>query len=479
MKRIFVILAFLLSVNLFATNNIVIYNNNLALISENFKMEINKGIKEYQLSGIPQNIISDSLSLKFPNDVRLIEQNYQYDVFNQYNLLKANIGKIVQYQDAKDFIQKGILLSVEGSYSLININKNLQVKNATPTISVINNNKIMVQGIPKGMVIEPSIVFLANSKTHYPSQEVKMRYLTTGFSWTSNYVLSIDKSNRMYLNAWVKLSNNTNVDIKDYKLTLLAGDVRQNNRHTNRNIRYKNVDKMAMMSGGPMPDMVKESSFAGYHLYDIPYKVTIKQKTTKQINFINKSIKEYKKKSVLDVNNIWAYKKDTRVYFNQVFEIQNTKDNNLGIPLPKGNIRVYQENKNKQDLFIGENRIANIAKNETVKINIGKDFDTICKLKTIKIKADKYQNINDIQYSILLKNEGKLAKIYKLNIKNKNIYYGSNRNRRNNVVNKSKSMSDCGNTDECSLKMDNNYFTYSIKLEAGKSINIKTNIIFD
>ena len=62
-------------------------------------------------------------------------------------------------------------------------------------------------------------------------------------------------------------------------------------------------------------------------------------------------------------------------------EIENTKKNNLGVPLPKGTIRVYKADKDGSLQFIGEDSIDHTAKDETVKIKIGEAFDVTGKRK--------------------------------------------------------------------------------------------------
>jgi len=49
-------------------------------------------------------------------------------------------------------------------------------------------------------------------------------------------------------------------------------------------------------------------------------------------------------------------------------EIDNRKENNLGIPLPKGTVRVYKHDNEKSLQFVGEDSIDHTPKDEKLRI---------------------------------------------------------------------------------------------------------------
>jgi len=58
-------------------------------------------------------------------------------------------------------------------------------------------------------------------------------------------------------------------------------------------------------------------------------------------------------------------------------ELKNSKDNRLGIPLPKGKVRVYKADASGSQQFIGEDWIDHTPKDERVKIKMGNAFDVV------------------------------------------------------------------------------------------------------
>ena len=60
-----------------------------------------------------------------------------------------------------------------------------------------------------------------------------------------------------------------------------------------------------------------------------------------------------------------------------VIKFKNTEANGIGVPLPKGVIKVYKQDSDENMEFIGEDSIDHTGRNEEVKITTGKAFDIV------------------------------------------------------------------------------------------------------
>jgi hypothetical protein len=58
-------------------------------------------------------------------------------------------------------------------------------------------------------------------------------------------------------------------------------------------------------------------------------------------------------------------------------DIQNEEKNHLGMPLPKGIVRVYKADKSGSKQFIGEDSIDHTPRDERVRIKMGEAFDVV------------------------------------------------------------------------------------------------------
>ena len=110
-----------------------------------------------------------------------------------------------------------------------------------------------------------------------------------------------------------------------------------------------------------------------YHIFNIDSDMSLITKETivtrlypsRNVSFIKTYIFENDEKSQKDEPLTVEY------------DIPNTLENNLGIPLPKGEIQLYQLLGNGSVEFVGKDKIKQIPRNETANISSGKAFDVV------------------------------------------------------------------------------------------------------
>jgi hypothetical protein len=62
-------------------------------------------------------------------------------------------------------------------------------------------------------------------------------------------------------------------------------------------------------------------------------------------------------------------------------DIENRQRNRLGIPLPKGVLRVYKQDEQGARQFIGEDRIDHTPRDERLRVKLGEAFDVVAERK--------------------------------------------------------------------------------------------------
>jgi hypothetical protein len=67
-------------------------------------------------------------------------------------------------------------------------------------------------------------------------------------------------------------------------------------------------------------------------------------------------------------------------------DIQNKEQNKLGMPLPKGIVRVYKADKSGSKQFVGEDSIDHTPRDEKVRVKLGDAFDVVGDRKQISWK---------------------------------------------------------------------------------------------
>ena len=175
----------------------------------------------------------------------------------------------------------------------------------------------------------------------------------------------------------------------------MAGDV--NRVRDDPEFRTRILAKEAAASKAAAPQF-KEEEFFEYHIYTLQRPSTIKNHQTKQISLVTADQVPVKKELVYFGARQYYHSRYGEVVSNQkinvIVELQNKKENNLGIPLPKGVVRVYKQDAEGSLQFVGEDSIDHTPKDEKIRIKMGNAFDVVGGRKQTdwkKLTADTYE----------------------------------------------------------------------------------------
>jgi hypothetical protein len=339
--------------------SLTVTNNNLALVKEKRTLQLNKGKETVNISNIPSQIIPTSVLVEQKkNSFFIMEQNYEYDLINSNKILEKSIDQEIIIIQPDQGIVKGKLLSSSGA-NIIVLDKedNLQI------IPKNNEQKIMLANYSQKTNpyrLKPSLKWIINAQKAGKSP-FNLSYLTNGLNWNADYVAKLNESStKIKLSAWVTVTNNSGRTFKNTQLKLLAGDISR----VHRIAQPMAVEDYAVSTRGRRP--VEEKTFFEYHLYTIPEKTTLNNNSIKQIQFLNTIEANINIKYQINSSNA----EKTAV----IIQLNNTKANGLGIPLPKGIVRVYKAD--EEDLeFVGEDNLKHTPKEEAVEIKVGNAFD--------------------------------------------------------------------------------------------------------
>jgi len=404
-----IIASLLLSTSLLAAENLAItnapenialtvYGSNLAMISEKRSATIDKpGRVKLMYPGVPSLIDTSSVIATFSQPTRLFSQNYSYDVISRESLLKYHLGKTVNYFEKEDSIEpkEGVLLAASP----------LLVRERDMGL-IFSPYQVLFPDIPKAMAIKPSLFW--NIETETKELDIGLKYLTKGLSWKSDYTIDLTNDTTLSLNSWITITNNSGATYRDANITVLAGDVNMPQEQEERRIYAKRLMSAVAEDGGN----IQNEAFSGYHIYKIPFRETIKDKEKKQISFIQKKAIAYEKYAFNRETFYFSNFGERKLRFSQIIEFQNSEENHLGIPLPKGTVRVYKEDQSGTSRFVGAATITNIPKDEEIKLTIGKYFDIVGKEKIVDFRQTKRER--HITYEITISNHSKKDEVVKL-----------------------------------------------------------------
>lgn len=396
--------------------NLTIYNQNFGLVKDIRTVGLNNGVNFVRFSDVAAKIDPTSVSfvsLTAPNAVVVREQNYQYDLIDPTTILAKSVGKTLKFRQIGP---GGALREFTGT--LLNSPRatvadpsggssvrwqGLVVK--TPEGIILNPaGEIELAELPLGLISKPSLMWKLES-TKAGEHQTEIAYQTAGMNWHADYVAVLNKDdNQLDLTSWVTLDNKSGASYKHANLKLMAGDVHkvqtpQEGVPAN-GVRY--------LKSGMVPQQFQEQSFAEYHLYTLQNKTDVNDNETKQLSLFNANQVPARKQFVYDpaprVYYPWMSGGGDRSKKVAVkIEVDNSEKNNLGMPMPKGKVRVYKRDADGALQFIGEDLIDHTPRDEKIRLYIGDAFDVVGERKQVT-----QQRINNHEmrqsYEISLRN---------------------------------------------------------------------------
>ena len=361
--------------------SVTVYNANLGVIKDYRTININKGDSEIKITDVAKLIDPTSVHIKLNGSV--LEQNYQYDLVSLDKILQKYIDKNIQLIGENSEFIEGTLLSAFGGQIVVRKNDGGLVM-----LPDVSKYRYSVGALPEGLITRPTLVWKVNSPQQ-GSQDVEISYQTGGMNWHAEYVAVLNENDtKTDLNSWVSIVNNSGATYKDAKLKLVAGDV-----NLVQQMQPGVSDAVYMRTEKAAQEQFQEKEFFEYHIYDLQRPATVANNETKQISLFESSgvgvVKKYLYRSG---GGYYYYNRGGTNKVSVVVEFQNSKDNNLGVPMPKGKVRVYKSDGESLE-FIGEDLIDHTPRNEKVKLKIGDAFDIVAE----EVQTD-YKKITDRVY---------------------------------------------------------------------------------
>ena len=394
MKRAFIcLMGIFVSLSAYAEKNVelTVYNQNFALIKDQRELELKKGVNKIEFKEVASLIEPTSvhfISLTAPESCFILEQNYEYDLMSSDKLLSKYIYKNITIvtKDAKTY--QGVLSSFDGNNIVISGQDGLSM-----IVRPNNINQITFDKTPEGLITKPTLVWeIENNKEGKHLTELS--YLTGGIGWLAEYVTVLDKDDKkVSLDGWVSINNTSGASYKNAKLKLIAGDVKRAQPEIN-GLAFAG----AVREESKAAPQFQEKAFFEYHMYTLQRKATLKDNQTKQISLLSANNIPVEKLFVYDPVDYygwnWYYYDDNQTTKEQKVKVKieftNSKQNNLGMPLPKGKIKVYKKDDDGSLQFVGEDMIDHTPKDEMVRLYLGDAFDVVGERKRVNYRESDH-----------------------------------------------------------------------------------------
>ena len=405
----------------FAQPSLTIYNQNFAVVRDSVPLDLQSGVNNVRYTGATAQVEPDSVILRDPNgehSLQILEQNYRNDPVSQELLLSLNEGRTIDFENirTKDntqtreiipgkIVRSGYVPGGEAQQPIIEVDGKLQF--SLP-------GQPLFPDLGDGTVLKPTLNWLLQSDK--PGQfDAEVSYITGGFTWEADYnLVSPEKGDTVDLIGWVTMNNQSGKTFRDARIKLMAGDVNKIQPQRYPMAAGAMLKMRAMAEEAPA---VTEKAFDEFHLYSLARPTTLRDRETKQVEFVRATavkapviyvydgVENFRFYGLNYDQNFGARSENKKVAVMR--EFVNAETNHLGIALPKGKLRFYRRDADGQMEFVGEDRIDHTPRNETIRVTTGNSFDLVGERKQTNFRADPADKWMNETFEIKLRNRKK------------------------------------------------------------------------
>jgi hypothetical protein len=389
---------------------VTIYNENLALVKDVRRVTLEPGANRLALREVSGRMRPETAALRsisHPGTLSLIEQNFDFDLLTPAKLLEKYVGRNVRIvrthpTTGAETLETATVLAANSGV-VLKIGDRIETGLA---------GRIVYDGVPPNLRDRPTLVTELLSQ-RAGAQTVELSYLSGGLAWKADYVAELNAAdNALDLNGWVTLTNTSGTAYPNARLQLVAGDL--NRVREEMRLAAAPAARERMAKSEVMADMKQESLFE-YHLYTLGRPTTIADKQTKQVALLSAAGVPVAKELVLQGNEY--YYRTSHGNLGQKMKVgvfvqfENRDASRLGMPMPKGVVRVYKKDASGNAQFVGEDQIDHTPKNEKVRLKLGEAFDVTADKKQTDFKrrdsTHPWSYVFESGYEIVLKNAKK------------------------------------------------------------------------
>jgi hypothetical protein len=430
------------SANADSDTALTIYNQQFAVVRNVLPLDLKNGANHVDVTDITTHLEPDSVILRPLDDkirLQIMEQNYRNDPISAQLLLSLFEGKTIEFDagtvnGVKNIVKGKIIRSGYtphyNAYQLYGqqyaYQQQAYAQTDQPIVEVDGKLQFSLPGQPifpslaDDTILKPTLSWeLASDKPGPTGAEFS--YVTSGMMWQADYnLVAPSKGNTLEMVGWVTLDNQSGKTFPNARIKLMAGDV--NKLQPGTPMAGAARDSFVLKSEAAAP-VVTERSFDEYHLYTLARPTTLRDRETKQVEFVHAEGIQAASVYVYDGANIdwqryngwqWENFRNDQSFGTQwnpkVFvmkEFKNSKANSLGMALPKGRVRFYRRDDDGQLEFTGENTIDHTPENETLRIYTGNAFDVVGERHRTDYHMDSRNAMLDESFEIQLRNHKK------------------------------------------------------------------------
>jgi len=383
---------------------VTVYNSSIALVRDVRRLTLGRGISDLHFMDIAATVNPATVhfrSLTDPSRVRVLEQNYEYDLLEPDKLLRKYVGRDVTMVRTRQ--ENGTTIEEDVQARLLSYNNGPIWRIGNEIVTGAYSSQFKFPELPDNLYSRPTLIWTLQNQGG-DSHQVEASYLAGGMAWNADYVLTVARDDRAAdLDGWVTLKNGSGTSFRNASLQLVAGELNR--------VRQDMIGRLAdarksVQEAAASP--MAEEAFSDYHLYTLGRRTTINNNETKQVSMLGATGFPVTKRYTVFGQDFYyrnaqhpgsPLRDDVQVFY----QLHNDEASGLGMALPAGVVRVYQADSKGSLQFVGEDRIVHTPKDEVVNLKIGNAFDVVCERKQTDFQKIA-SNVYEMEFEITLRN---------------------------------------------------------------------------
>lgn len=345
--------------------SLTIYNENLALIEEIRSLDPGTGRSKLEFKDVSAMIRPETVVLTAP-DIVIVEQNFDYDLLTPDKLMQKAVGQDVEIVrvnpgSGNQVREKATVLATNNGV-VLRVGNNIEVLRAdgVPT-------RVIFPKVPDNLRARPTLSVTVESQ-RAGARDLRLSYLSTGLSWSSDYVALFDeKAGKLDMQGWITLTNRSGTTYNNAQTQLIAGDINlANNDYAWREPPRPPQVRQAGTETGAQPKL------ADYYVYPLRERTTVADNQTKQVGFLEMNGVTARK--IYRYRAAW-FDNAEPIHADVAVDFANSSSSGLGAQLPAGIVRVYVRDIEGKPKFVGEDRIPHTPQGSELSVKTGEAFD--------------------------------------------------------------------------------------------------------
>jgi hypothetical protein len=421
--------------------SLTIYNQDFAVVRQEIPLDLKAGENQINVNDITMHLEPDSVILRDPtgkHSLQVLEQNYRADAISESLLLSLYEGKTIDFETGigGQIVKGKIIRSGYTPHNYFAMNRygqqyyqnQMMGASTQPVIEVNGQLQFNLPGKPifpsltDDSILKPRLEWiLATDKAgNFPAE---FCYVTGGMSWQADYnIVAPEKGNLVEIVGWITMDNQTGKTFENARIKLMAGDVNKIQQGRGTGMAGRSAMEMVAVDAAVFSPPVAEKAFDEYHLYTLERSTTLRDRETKQVEFIHASGVPTKQIYIYDgvkidsnryngwnwdnIRNDHSYGTESNPKVWVMREFRNSEANHLGMPLPKGRVRFYRRD-DSQIEFTGENTIDHTPRDEMVRVYTGNAFDLAGERRRTDYTIDMSRRTATESFGIKVRNHKK------------------------------------------------------------------------